>query len=316
FNPALMALPPDLVAREDLPSANALISLSFNLAGLFGPALAALLIAVAGPFVAFALDAVSFFISVAFLLPVPISEGHRQQGPQALPSLHSTGDGDTAGALEGKGGLISGIRRLRPVVGDLIEGLGYVRSSPWIWVTLLSSMLVNVSFMATIAVSLPKLVQTVYGQGATLLGFLNSAEAVGSLLGIVLLGAVLRLGRRGLLAYLSLSLSSVGVLSFGLIPVAWAWWLAPLASLLVGFGLTFFNTVYFTILQEQVPGDKLGRVISLDTFGSLGISPLGQALGGILTDRIGAAAVFLLFGVLGLGGSLSPLLVREVRETL
>jgi MFS family permease len=78
FNPALMSLPPELVANEELPSANALISLSLNLAGLIGPALGALLIAVAGPFPAFALDAASFFISMALLFPVPITERHRQ----------------------------------------------------------------------------------------------------------------------------------------------------------------------------------------------------------------------------------------------
>nr|BBH95139.1 hypothetical protein KTA_33380 [Thermogemmatispora argillosa] len=91
------------------------------------------------------------------------------------------------------------------------------------------------------------------------------------------------------------------MLSLGLIPAALALWLVPLASILIGFGLTFFNTVYFTILQEQVPGDKLGRVISLDTIGSLGLAPLGQVLGGTLSDRVGAATVFLLFGTLGLG---------------
>jgi MFS family permease len=183
-------------------------------------------------------------------------------------------------------------------------------------VTLLSATVGNVCFIATLAVSMPKLVQVVYGQGAGFLGLLETAEAIGSLLSILLLGVVLRLGRRGLLAYLFLMLSAAGVLAFGLIPTALALWLAPLASILVGFGLTFFNTVYFTILQEQVPGDKLGRVISLDTIGSLGLAPLGQVLGGILTDRVGAATVFLLFGTLALGNCLYPLLVREVRETL
>ncbi|WP_069803507.1 MFS transporter [Thermogemmatispora onikobensis] len=318
FNPALMSLPPELVAKEELPSANALTALSLNLAGLAGPVLGALLIALAGPFSAFALDAVSFFISMLLLFPVPIVERHRRSEQEQLGSsalaLRGDAEGEEENLVRGRlWGLRSGLQK---VLQDLGEGLVYVHRSRWIWVTLLSATVGNVCFIATLAVSMPKLVQVVYGQGAGFLGLLETAEAIGSLLSILLLGVVLRLGRRGLLAYLFLMLSAAGVLAFGLIPAALALWLAPLASILVGFGLTFFNTVYFTILQEQVPGDKLGRVISLDTIGSLGLAPLGQVLGGILTDRVGAATVFLLFGALALGNCLYPLLVREVRETL
>ncbi|MBX5455893.1 MAG: MFS transporter [Thermogemmatispora sp.] len=318
FNPALMSLPPELVAKEELPSANALTALSLNLAGLVGPALGALLIALVGPFAAFALDAVSFFVSMLLLFPVPIVERHmrpmqEQLGSSAL-ALREDAEGEEEGLVRGRlWELRSGLQK---VLQDVGEGLAYVRQSPWIWVTLLSATVGNVCFIATLAVSMPKLVQVVYGQGAGFLGLLQIAESVGSLLSILLLGMILRLGRRGLLAYLMLMLSAAGVLAFGLIPAPLALWLAPLASILVGFGLTFFNTVYFTILQEQVPGDKLGRVVSLDTIGSLGLAPLGQVLGGILTDRVGAAAVFLLFGTLALGNCFYPLLVREVRETL
>ncbi len=84
--------------------------------------------------------------------------------------------------------------------------------------------------------------------------------------------------------------------------------------MLVGFGLAFFNTIWFTILHETIPSDKLGRVISLDSLGSFIMIPIGEVVGGIMTDRIGPAMVFIFFGLFNLATTLIPLLVREVRE--
>jgi nitrate/nitrite transporter NarK len=42
--------------------------------------------------------------------------------------------------------------------------------------------------------------------------------------------------------------------------------------------------------------------------------PIGEVVGGILTDRIGPAMVFIVFGIFNLAIVLIPLLVREVRE--
>ena len=42
--------------------------------------------------------------------------------------------------------------------------------------------------------------------------------------------------------------------------------------------------------------------------------PVGELLGGILTDHIGPALVFIVFGLFNLVNVLIPLLVREVRE--
>ena len=109
--------------------------------------------------------------------------------------------------------------------------------------------------------------------------------------------------------------TAIGILMFGLpFPRGLEPLIASLASTLVGFGLAFFNTIFFTILHETIPSDKLGRVISLDTLGSFAMIPVGEALGGIMTDRIGPAPVFIFFGLFNLANVLIPLLVREVRQ--
>lgn len=326
FNPAIMAITPDLVEKDDLTSANALNSFSQNLAQLFGPVLGALMIALFTPMGAFLVNALSFFLSVAFLLAVRIPERHlaRQAEVEEGVTVVSVGvsEGKAVALAEGKSEMLiadEGVREarrgFRGVVADISEGLVYVRSSRWLWVTILSSAFVNIGLMATIAVAMPKLVNDVYEQGAWLLGLISSADAVGAIIGLLSIAQITRLKRRGLIAYLSMIFPSVGIVLFGLpfprsiVPV-----IAVLASIFVGFGLAIFNTIWFTILHETIPGDKLGRVISLDSFGSIVMIPIGEAIGGIMTDHIGPAQVFVIFGLLNLVLNLFPLLFREIRQ--
>ena len=59
--PAWQALIPELITREELPSAIALGSAGFNVARAIGPAIGGLIIAASGVWAAFALNAISFF---------------------------------------------------------------------------------------------------------------------------------------------------------------------------------------------------------------------------------------------------------------
>ena len=58
--PAWAALTPELVPRSELPAAVALNSMGMNVSRAIGPALAGLIVAVAGPGVVFLLNAASF----------------------------------------------------------------------------------------------------------------------------------------------------------------------------------------------------------------------------------------------------------------
>jgi DHA3 family tetracycline resistance protein-like MFS transporter len=70
FRPAYIALVPELVPSEHLPSANALTSLSIQIGRIAGPALGATVIALVSTSGAFAFNGLSFFICAACLLPL------------------------------------------------------------------------------------------------------------------------------------------------------------------------------------------------------------------------------------------------------
>ena len=83
FSPAYIATIPEITPKEMLPSANSLTSLSQPLTSILGPALAASIIALGGTSTAFGLDALSFFISAACVLPILRSHPELNLPPSA-----------------------------------------------------------------------------------------------------------------------------------------------------------------------------------------------------------------------------------------
>jgi predicted MFS family arabinose efflux permease len=76
FHPAMMASVPALVDGEDLPIANGILSATYHLAIMVGPAIGGILVAAMGADAAFLLNAMSFAVSAVLLvgLHVPVDE--------------------------------------------------------------------------------------------------------------------------------------------------------------------------------------------------------------------------------------------------
>jgi MFS family permease len=298
FFPAYQSIVPEMVHAEELPSANALTGMSQELSLLLGPLLGGAFIALAGPASAFAFDGATFLVSVGCLLAIK------------LPRFTSTAvDGDRAATEHPQA--------KRPsIVSDVREGIGYVMSSPWLWVTILIASLGNVGFSGPQTVALPKLVKVTYGQGPWLLGALAAALALGTIAATLLIGQMKHLRRRGLVAYLGCILSGFAFIVYGLplprtvMPVA-----AFGASIVFGFGIGIFSIIWVTVLQELIPTEKLGRVSSIDALGSFGLLPLGYGLAGILADRFGPPFVFIAGGAINIAlFAAALLLVPGIRD--
>lgn len=303
FVPAIESIPPQLVQVELLPSANALTGLSRQLSVLLGPGLGALFVTVGGPATAFAFDGLTFLISTLCLLAMRMPEAANQAIQQSIEAVQ--GVSDKPARRRGIGGLVADVR----------EGLGYVLASSWLWVTIAIAAIGNIGWTGAFGVAEPKLVADYYHSGVWLLGTLATGNGVGSLLGTLLMGHLQGLRRRGLIAYGGTTLSSLALIVFGLplaragVPVV-----PVLASAVTGFGLAIFSVIWVTVMQELVPGDKLGRVSSLDWLGSLCMTPVGFAIAGVLTDQLGPEWVFVAAGIMNLALNLLGFAVRGIRE--
>lgn len=271
FQPAYVAIIPDVMPSEGRPSANSLTALSGQVTGIVGPAIGAWIVALGGTATTFLLDAFSFLIGAIFILPLlkTTSTGNVESRPRSHP-----------------------LREVR-------EGWDAVISVPWLWITISIAAFTNLTQAGPYQVGLPFLVKTNLGNDVRILGWMFSASSLGSVLSALWLGHQTNLHRRGLISYIGLVIWGLMLVVVGLpLPLP----LLLLAAFVMMAGVNGFNLIWTNTLQEMVPHEKLGRVSSIDMLGSFVLLPIGYGLAGWAIDLLGAPTVFII------GGSMTALL--------
>ncbi|EFH81080.1 MFS transporter [Ktedonobacter racemifer] len=292
FNPAYRAITPDLVGKDHLSSANALTALSLQFGNFLGPLLGAGLIALANgsASAAFAFDGLTFVVSVCSLL--------------VLRSLPRTGHSPAT----------TSANRPRGMFLDMRDGFRTILNSTWLCWSLLAATFGLVAYTGAMSVALPRLVFAVYKSGPWLLAAITTSAAIGGIGGAIFVGQV-RLRHRGIIAFLAYVLSGLALLVFSL-PIAQnilVFVVLP-AACGVGFGMSTMDMIWVNLLYELVPNKKLGRVVSVDQLGALGMLPVGYVLAGWLSDQFGPTSVFLLGGLMMVVLNSLLLLLCGIRE--
>jgi DHA3 family tetracycline resistance protein-like MFS transporter len=276
--PALGAIIPELVPEEILVPGNAIQGLSRQGARIGGPVVGGLLVATAGPPAAFAFDAVTFFLSAGAVALT-----------RARPLAVEAG---------------------RSILGEIREGLGFVFSVQWLWVTIFGWSLIVAAFIGAVVVALPLLVTTVLGGGAEMYGFISAAVGVGEAIGATAI-AQLRIRRTGLAMYLFGALSGVAFFIYGLVPTVPG---ALVASAINGLSFACFGILWVTALQVNVPRRLLGRVTSVDYFGGTLLAPVAPIGAAFLAQSQGPAFVFIVAGAITVTLTLAALLLPSIRD--
>lgn len=280
FWPASQAILPQLVAAEDLASANSLLTLSQRLSLIAGPLLAISVVTWMGTDTVFAFEGLTFLFSALCLLAIRLP-GKGDIGEQPEKKLRH-----------------ERYQAIKETWSDMLEGLRFVRSVRWLRLSTLFSAISNMTLAASLGAAEPRLIRDVYGAGIWLMGLIGAMISLGVILATVLLGQLPRLRRRAVLAYLGTLLMGLALSILGL-PLARLnpGLIASPVSLLYGLGMGTSNLLWTTLTQEYVPEEKLGRVGSIGLLSVLGLTPLGLALGGLLTDTLGASLVFIACGL-------------------
>ncbi|GCE07385.1 MFS transporter [Dictyobacter aurantiacus] len=327
FNPAYQAIIPQLVEKDALASANSLTGISQKVGLILGSALAAGSITLfSNPASAFAFNGATFVFSalciILLRLPERANRAMVEQPHVAVPTELENVAGEQEGmavptaqesaAPAAPTGMMG---HMRSLFKDAGEGFRYVLQSPWLRIIIPISALCNIVVSGPSQVASPKLVHDSYAAGAWLLGTLVMANSIGATVAMLLVGQMPPKRQRGIALFIGLIGLSVAMVVFGLpLPHSWEPIVATLAALLGGGCLGFFSIIWITLLQEKVPGDKLGRVSSIDMLGSFALLPVGYALVGVLTDLLGASMVFFAGGVLCFVLCLIALSSKSVRE--
>lgn len=226
FFPASIAIVPDLLPPEALPSANSLRRIGGRLAGIAGPAAGGLLVARGGTSLAFALDGASFLLSAVCIAAIP---------------RRPTRDRPVAGRAG--------------AFGDLRLGFATVLASPWLWLTIAIAGCSNLALAGPMGAALPLLVRDDLGAGVRTFAALTGLVAVGAIAASIALGRRSRLRRRGRLSVGAWLLAAPMVAVMGLLVSLVG---VGLAMLVFGGADAVLNLVWANTLQEMVPSDRLG----------------------------------------------------------
>lgn len=261
LRPAYTAIIADLVPGEVLRAGNAARLLGRSLARIAGPAVGGLAVALAGPALAFGLNAVTFFFSFATLM-------FANPARRVLPASAS-------------------------LFRDIRAGFGYVLSVPWLWTTNLYFMVANVAYVGQSGVMTPILVRDNLGGSAETFGLLMSAYGVGTIVASVVI-AQLAIRRPGVLLFAFEALAAVSVLAIGLLTVLPA---TVILIALTGVGLASSTVIWEAMLQRHVPEQMLGRVASIDLLGNSLINPIGPIAAAAIVGSVGAPGAFVIAGV-------------------
>ncbi len=267
FNPALQAVIPALLTDEERLAANSVAWSSGRLVQIIGASVAGGLIAWAGTTPAFLVNAASFAFSAAMLARLSLPA---RQGPS-------------------RGGGWAGWLR------DVGEGLAYARRDPFV------ARLVPVQALASLATGatsalLVVLATTHLHLAAQGFGWLLAAIGVGALLGPFLSNGLT--GGRYLdmrLLFVPYVIRGVGDVALGLVVgLPWALVILFVYGLNTSTGVVASNS----ILQTVIPDRVRGRVFTLLDVTWAAMRLLSLGLGGLLADRVGVAAVYVIGGAL------------------
>lgn len=283
FQPAYIAIIPDIMPSEGRPSANSLTALSGQVTGIVGPAIGAWMVAWGGTASTFLLDGVSFFIGAVCIIPL----------------LRTSSAADHAGRP-----------RSHPLA-ELRAGWSTVTSVPWLWITISLAAFMNLTQSGPYQVGLPFLVKTNLGNDVRILGWMFSAASLGSVASALWLGHQTNLRRRGLISYIGLVIGGLMLAVLGL-PLSLP--LLLLATFIMMAAVNGFNLIWTNTLQEMVPHEKLGRVSSIDMLGSFVLLPIGYGLAGWAIDALGAPTVFIMGGAITAFLSLLALFHPAIRN--
>jgi MFS family permease len=249
-SPAWRAVLPDLVQQENLASAAALNGIEFNLARAIGPALAGIVIALAGVGTVFLINAISFFGVIAV-----IARWKRHPRRRTVPR-------ETLG-------------------GATVAAIRYVRYSPRLRTLLIRSGIVT--FFASGLLALLPSVAHAMSKNPMVYGLLLGCFGVGAVAGaLVMQQARAKWSAEGVI--------SGGVFVFGICTlITSVGRLLPMAlSMLIGGGAwILFVSLLNVIVLNHTPEWVRARVLAVSMLMFQGAMAIGSAVWGAVATRAG-----------------------------
>ena len=258
--PALTAMLPALVRRDELAQAVGLNTLQFMTAQLVGPVLATLVLATGGFAWAFTINAATFLAPIVAMLYM-----HRRR---------------LGGSVRADA---TGTQRPRQSI------TAFVRSQPWVAFVLLAVVMTS-AVGEVIRTTAPVLVTERLGGRSSEAGLIIAAQGVGYVSGILVLTLLRSRDIARTVASFGLVLQGVGLV---VVSAATAMPLATIGLIAIGMGFALCMPVVTAALQSEVPDHIRGRLMSLHQIALLGNRPFTALAAGAIAASFGVPIALL-----------------------
>lgn len=258
--PVRMTIVPNLVARDQLQSAIAITSISFNMSRFVGPALAGLIIAVYGVATAFFVNGVSYLALIAVMLIV---------------KLNPTAE-----------------KKSKHVWREMGDGINYILARPEIRALLLIIAVASVFGRGALEM-MPAFADAVFERGSVGLAALTSAIGAGA----VISGLAMSRGVAWLNIRIIRSAVVAAGLLIALLGTVSEFWMAVTIVGSLGIILSLCGVGSQILIQTLVDDDVRGRVSSFWGMIAFGGTALGSLLVGAAANVWGLQDVVVVAGL-------------------
>ncbi len=277
-NPARQSMLPQLLTRTQLQNGVIFGTMGFMASLQFlGPSIAGMVVDLRGLTTAFALEVVLLVLGATF-----------------FSRIHTDQPAPTG----------------RNVLGDLTDGLGYVRRNPTLLALLLLATVPGVFFIGPFGVTIALVVPDVLHASDKWVGLLWGCFGIGVFAGSVIL-TLRPIPRRGLAVCLANVVGGLVLVVYGR---SKALPLSATALVVWGLGASVFINYVVTLLQELTDSRMMGRVMSMYSLAFFIAMPIGYAQAGAITNAFGPEATLVSSGAAATAIGLGCLaLARRVR---
>jgi MFS family permease len=248
----------ELVGKEDLMNAIALNSMTFNVARIIGPAIAGVVMAVAGVYACFFVNSISFAAVVVSLFF--IKSAYVPTPPTVKENVFVT----------------------------IKEGLTYIKEHD-VLIATLSVVAVVATFAPNFSVLVPVFSTKILNQHETGFGFLMSLMGVGSLCGALFIATMSKSGPKKFILYIVPLIVGALLIVVGYTNI---YLMTGLSLAVTGFFFVSFSSNANSTVQLNTSNEYRGRVMSVYTLIFSGSTPIGNLFAGAITQRFNARIGF------------------------
>jgi MFS family permease len=257
FDPAIPALIPQIVRREQLPRANSQTQFVSGISTIFGPVLGGLTVAWAGYLPVFLINAGSYLFSAGF------------ESFIRLPALERSTSGQTR------------------IVDDIIEGCRYVYQSKSLVIILVMVGVIHF-FVGSIEAVIPVLATDLNGGGAENIGFIQACFGLGTVLAALFISIRNIKQKEALILFGSVFLIGLSLLLIGGMHMSGIRMIMPYLIIFPAVGglIIFAGTSFRSMIQKEVQDRMMGRVFGfVSSVGNISI-PLAMLIFGSLMEYL------------------------------